>query len=952
MKVLFTDVETYSGTDLAKSGVYRYSESPDFGVLLFGYSVDGSAVRVIDLASGDTIPPEIREALTDANVTKWAHNAQFERVCLSRYLGKWLEPESWRCTMVWAAYMGLPLSLEGAGAVFGLEKQKLKEGKDLIRYFSVPCKPTKANGGRTRNLPADAPEKWERFKAYNARDVETEMAIADRLSRFPMPEDEWQHYVLDQKINDRGIRLDMALVKEAIRFDERSRAELTCAMRELTDLDNPNSVAQMKAWLSDHGMETDTLGKAAVKELLKTAPENLAEVLTVRQNLAKSSVKKYTAMENAVCSDGRARGLLQFYGANRTGRWCLTGDHEILTRHGWSRLDEWNGGDIACWNPNGEAISFQKCERVKFDYSGELYEYADKRIAQISTPDHKMYVKRRYGAPWQNDTVENMAQYRPSIPFTGFRSVNSNLEHNQLRVLIMVQADGHYAADGSIKLKFTKQRKIERCRTLLRKAELTYVESEQSANTKKAAMFTINARHVPLWLRLFRDKTFASWLFDESADVFFDELVHWDGYQSAPNSIQYCTCNKQNADMVQAFAHLSGRSALIRVRHRADEHPNWNDAYAVDIWLTPKNCHEVRVKPKVNHYSGKVYCAVTSTGYFLVRRNGRVWVTGNSGRLIQVQNLPQNHLPDLAQARSLVKSGDFDTLEALYDSVPAVLSELIRTAFVPKPGFKFIVADFGSIEARVIAWLAGEKWKMDVFAGDGKIYEATAARMFNVPIESVTKGSLLRQKAKQTELACGYGGSVGALKAMGALEMGVAEEELQPLVNAWRAANPKIVRLWWDVDKAATTAVRERTTTDTHGIRFECKSGMLFITLPSGRRLAYVKPKIGQNRFGGEAVTYEGVGATKKWERIESYGPKFVENIVQAISRDILCHAMRRLDSAGLSIVMHVHDEMVIEAPYGVLPEDICRYMAETPPWAEGLLLRADGFVCQFYKKD
>ncbi|MDT8900247.1 DNA polymerase [Anaeroselena agilis] len=644
MKNLSLDTETYSSADLAKCGVYKYAEAPNFEILLLGYAVDGGEVKVVDLASGEFLPEEIKEALTDEAVTKWAFNAQFERVCLSRHLGEWMEPDSWRCTMVWAAYMGLPLSLEGAGAALGLEKQKLKEGKELIRYFSVPCKPSKTNGGRTRNLLVDAPDKWEQFKAYNARDVETEASIQARLHKFPVPEDEWRNYVLDQKINDRGIRLDMDLVREAIHCNERARVELTNVMRELTDVENPNSVAQMKAWLTENGLETDTLDKAAVREMLKTAPEPLGQVLELRQSLAKSSVKKYTAMENAVCKDGRARGLLQFYGANRTGRWA--------------------------------------------------------------------------------------------------------------------------------------------------------------------------------------------------------------------------------------------------------------------------------------------------------------------GRLIQVQNLPQNHLPDLAQARNLVKAGDFAALDMLYGSAPEVLSELIRTAFIPKPGCQFIVADFSAIEARVIAWLAGEVWRNEVFATHGKIYEASASQMFHVPVEEITKGSPLRQKGKIAELALGYGGSVGALKAMGALDMGVAEEELQPLVTVWRAANPNIVRLWWDVDKAAMTAVRERTSATTHGIRFECKSGMMFITLPSGRRLAYVKPRIGQNRFGSETVTYEGVGSTKKWERIETYGPKLVENIVQAISRDILCYAMRRLDSTGFSIVMSVHDEVVLEAAQGVSLEDVCRTMAETPPWAEGLLLRADGFMSPFYKKD
>jgi len=644
MRTVSIDLETFSTIDLAKSGVYRYAESPDFEILLFGYSVDGGEVQVIDLASGERLPNEIGNALLDESIIKWAHNAQFERVCLSRYLGQWLKPDSWRCTMIWAATLGLPLSLEGVSLVTGAEKQKLTEGKDLIRYFSMPAKTSKANGQRIRNLPEHDPEKWERFKAYNARDVETEMAIQTKLTNFPVPEDEWKNYILDQEINDRGIRLDMTLVRQAISCDEQSRAELMRVMQELTALENPNSVAQMKSWLADHGLETDTLDKAAVKELLKTAPGNLGRVLELRQKLAKSSIKKYTAMANAVCSDGRARGLLQFYGANRTGRFA--------------------------------------------------------------------------------------------------------------------------------------------------------------------------------------------------------------------------------------------------------------------------------------------------------------------GRLIQVQNLPQNHLPDLEEARSLISSGQFDAVEMLYDSVPSVLSELIRTAFIPQAERKFIVADFSAIEARVIAWLARETWRNEVFATHGKIYEASAAQMFHVPIEEVTKGSPLRQKGKIAELALGYGGSVGALTAMGALEMGLPEEELQPLVTAWRKANPNIVRFWWDVDRAAKTAVKERTAAETHRIRFEYRSGMLFITLPSGRKLCYVKPRIELNRFGSEAVTYEGIGAAKKWERIESYGPKFVENIVQAASRDILCYAMHRLDARGYTIVMHVHDEVVIEALDQESVDDICAVMGETPPWAKGLQLRADGFECQFYKKD
>ena len=646
MQTLSIDLETYSDQPLAKTGVYRYVESPDFEILLFAYSVDGGSVQQIDLACGEKIPPAILAALEDDKVIKWAFNANFERICLSRFLGyptgDYLEPDSWRCSMVWAAYMGLPLSLEGAGAVLGLEKQKLAEGKDLIKYFCQPCAPTKSNGLRTRNLPKHAPDKWLTFKKYNIRDVETEMSIQARLLKYPVPDSVWEEYRLDQEINDRGVGLDMELVRQAIQMDGRSRSELTQAMKELTLLDNPNSVQQMKQWLADNGVETDTLGKKAVAELLKTAPQQLQKVLTLRQQLAKSSVKKYQAMETAVCADGRARGMFQFYGANRTGRWA--------------------------------------------------------------------------------------------------------------------------------------------------------------------------------------------------------------------------------------------------------------------------------------------------------------------GRIIQMQNLPQNHLDDLSEARGLVRAGGFDALEMLYEDVPDTLSQLIRTAFVPQEDRKFIVADFSAIEARVIAWLAGEKWRQDVFAQGKDIYCASASQMFGVPVEKHGVNGHLRQKGKIAELALGYGGSVGALKAMGALEMGLQEDELPALVSAWRQANPKIVQFWWAVDHAVMDAVTRKTTTKTHGIIFSARNGMLFITLPSGRSLAYVKPKIGENRFGGDCITYEGVGGTKKWERIDSYGPKFVENIVQATSRDILCYAMQTLRCC--SIVMHIHDEVVIEADRRMSLQAVCDQMGRTPPWAKGLRLRADGYETDFYKKD
>lgn len=646
MKTISIDIETYSGTDLNKCGVYKYTEDPDFEVLLFGYAVDGGEVHVVDLALGEKIPADIAASLTDENVLKFAFNANFERVCLSRHLGlptgKYLDPSSWRCTMVWAAYMGLPLSLQGVGAVLNLDKQKLTEGKELIKYFCSPCAPTKSNGGRTRNRPEDAPEKWSLFKSYNRRDVETEMVIQQKLTKFPVPEFVWDEYHLDQEINDRGVRLDIPLVDTAIRMDAASRQELMEDMRRITELENPNSVSQMRSWLADNGLETDSLGKKVVNEMLKTAPPELADALVLRQQLAKSSVKKYQAMQNAVCSDGRARGMFQFYGANRTGRWA--------------------------------------------------------------------------------------------------------------------------------------------------------------------------------------------------------------------------------------------------------------------------------------------------------------------GRLIQMQNLPQNHLSDLAEARGLVRSGNYEAVKMLYEDVPDTLSQLIRTAFIPREGAMFYVADFSAIEARVIAWFAGESWRQEVFAEGKDIYCASASQMFRVPVEKHGVNGHLRQKGKIAELALGYGGSVGALKAMGALEMGLTEEELQPLVQAWRAANPNIVKFWWDVDHAVLTAVRDKTTAETHGIRFLCRSGMLSILLPSGRMLNYVKPKIGENRFGGSCITYEGVGGTKKWERLESYGPKFVENIVQATARDILCYAMKTLHCC--SVTMHIHDELVIEADPRVSLDAICEQMGRTPPWANGLLLRADGYITEFYKKD
>ena len=660
MRTLSIDIETYSSADLAKVGVYKYSEAEDFEILLFGYSIDHGPVACVDLTSGEIIPEEILEALTDPTVIKWAFNCMFERICISTYLrqyyperfesysvkedtvGKYLDPSSWRCSMVWSAYRGLPLSLAQVGEVLGLEQQKMKEGKDLIRFFCTPCKPTKANPKRTRNLPSDAPSKWALFKAYNIRDVEVEVQIQERLSKYPVPEEVWTQYCLDQEINDRGIRVDRELVKNAILIDEHSHEKLIAQMVDITGLENPGSVQQLKGYLAENGVVTETLGKKAVAEMLETAPEEMKQVLRLRQQTAKSSIKKYQTMERAACSDDRIRGMFQFLGAPRTGRFA--------------------------------------------------------------------------------------------------------------------------------------------------------------------------------------------------------------------------------------------------------------------------------------------------------------------GRLVQLQNLKRNSMPDLAEARELVRSGNYAALEMLYDSVPEVLSELVRTALVPKPGYVFYVADFSAVEARCLSFLAKEQWRIDSFAANKDIYCESASKMFHCKVEKHGENAHLRQRGKISELALGYGGGTGALRAMGSAEMGLQDSELPELVSAWRSANPRIVDFWWAVDAAAMKAVRLKTTTETHGFRFIYRSGMLFITLPSGRTLSYVRPRIGTNQFGNDCVTYMGLDSTRHWSRIETYGPKICENITQAICRDILCYAMQTLQHCF--ICAHVHDELIIECREDVSLEVICEQMGRTPPWIPGLLLRADGYRCNFYQKD
>lgn len=955
MRRLGIDLETFSSVDIRTTGAYAYVNSSDFEILLFGYAFDDDPVQVVSLVEGEELPAHVVQALFSPDILKTAYNANFEMTCLKKYFNKPMVLNQWACTSVLALTLGLPGYLDGVTKALGFpeEKQKMLEGKRLITYFCKPCNPSKINGGRTRNLPEHDAEKWTRFKEYNAQDVVVEREVLKKCEKYRPNATEYALWQFDQKMNNAGVLLDIPFIENAIKLDGIAKEKATEELKGLTGLENPASVLQFKTWLENNlDTKLESIDKAHTAELLKNdLPAEVKKAIKLKQLISKTSVKKYTAMLNSVCDDGRIHGVLQFYGANRTGRWCLTGDHEVLTDKGWVRLDEWQGGPIACWSAQTELISFQTAKNLSFPYSGKMYKIECQRCEQISTPDHKMPYMNKDGF-WAVDTVENVAGKRFIMPFYGRRVVDSAKDNVELRVLLMTQADGHYT-DEALRYHFRKARKIERCKSLLRKAGIAHCIQNNGDGT---VVITIKGRDLPLWLRTFKDKTFGTWLLDESADIVFDELAFWDGYHCGPNSIQYTTTNKQNADIIQALACLSGRSATIIVKSRKDEHPNWNDAYVVNIWLNPGKGTAIRREyVSTLDYVGNVYCAETKTGFFVVRRNGKVWITGNSGRVVQLQNLPQNHLEDLDEARQLVRVGDHDMVEMLYGNVPNVLSQLIRTALVASQGSRFIVADFSAIEARVIAWLADENWRQEVFAAGGDIYCASASQMFKVPVEKHGVNSHLRQKGKVAELALGYGGSSGALIAMGALNQGVLEEELPELVRAWRAASPNIVKFWNEVDELSKKAVINKTTcTYKHGLAFCYERGMLFIRLPSGRRIAYVRPRMGTNRFGSESITYEGMNQeTKKWVRLETYGAKLVENIVQATARDCLASAMLRLDAANYKILFHVHDEVIIEAPYGFgSVDDAIRIMSVNEPWNKGLILTADGYETEYYRKD
>lgn len=951
--LLSIDIETYSATDLSKAGVYKYAEDPSFEILLLGFALDNQPVRVIDLTERE-LPAWMDEALTDPEIIKCAWNANFERTCLAKAVGVPMPPEQWEDTMITAAELGLPLSLAAAGSVLGLpeDKQKMNEGRNLIQYFSKPCKPTKSNGQRTRNLPEHAPERWALYKEYNARDVETEREIRRKLQMHTIDRSEHPLWCIDQRINDRGVQLDRRFAENAAEVDRQIKEALKAEAKQISKLDNPNSVAQIKKWIqTETGLTVPSLDKRSIGAVMDQLQEHpsIVRFLQIRSRLSMTSTAKYNRMLECVNSDDRIRGLSQFYGASRTGRWCLTGDHEVLTPDGWIRLDAFAGTikEILCWNAKTEILSFQKAKGVQFDYKGEMYCYEQQRVSQIATPDHRMPVLGKDGT-WTEKTVGEIGEHQTKIAFTGRRLQQPRAHASaELRILIMTQADGHYTSDGALRFHFSKERKKERCEKLLHDCEIPHTYKNNADGT---STITIKPAYIPIWLRTFKSKTFGFWLLDEPADVVFDELAFWDGYAASKNSMQYTTTNRQNADVVQACALCAGYSATLLEKKRSQD--GWSTAYYVNIWRNPGQGTGLR-KDQISRvaHDGPVYCAETPTGFFAVRRNGKVWITGNSGRNVQMQNLKQNKMPDadLDIARGLVRDGDAETLGLLYDPAQA-LSELIRTSFVPRNGCKFIVSDFSAIEARVLAWLAGEAWRLEVFNTHGKIYEASAEQMFRLPPGSVKKGDPMRQKGKIAELALGYGGSVGALKAMGALEMGLQENELKPLVDSWRAANRQITKLWWDVDAAAKRCIKTGHVQRVRpGLQMR-KDGMLLrIQLPSGREISYVRPRVNEE----DQIVYEGQIQAGGWGQIETYGPKLVENIIQATSRDALAESMRRLDAAEIPVVFHVHDEVICEVPEGSCTAgDIATLMGRPISWAKDLPMKADAYEASYYKKD
>lgn len=948
-------METFSDVDLSKCGVYKYCSSPAFEILLFGYSVDGGDVHVVDLACGEKVPADTLAALEDESVMKWAYNAQFERICLSRFLGlpagSYLDPSSWHCSMVWAATLGLPMSLENVGAVLGLEKQKLTEGKDLIRYFCVPCKPTKANGGRLRNLPEHDREKWTRFKAYNLRDVEGEMQIQQRLAKFPVPDFVWEEYRQDQEINDRGIGVDMDMVRQAIAMDGRSKAELSAAMRELTELENPNSVQQMKQWLADNGLETDSLDKKAVAGLLKEAPEPLKTVLTLRQQLAKSSVKKYQAMQNAVCADSRAHGMFRFYGANRTGRYSgkiiqlqnlpqnhipdlaqarelvKCGDYDALSvlyedipdtlsqliRTAFVPQDgrKFIVADFSAIEARVIAwIAGERWRLKVFEDGGDIYCASASQMFHV--PVEKHGVNGHLRQKGKQAELACIAEGEPVLTNMGLVPIEKITKSH-----LLWDGENWVSHDGVV---FKGEREVIDYEGLRATADhLVWVEGQpepvQFGFAASCGAHLIQTGNGGRAVRLGRDYQCRKTLEQIHEPLLCaDKMQRLRKYSMAEQKQSYKRKIERLPAMFPATADsfMAGQTADgSKTKMRKSERPGISQ-----LW-----CKRNKILFS-ERYRGR---ALSAVGIWHARQG-----TGDR---------QERHQRELCQGESQVYNSCRQSGKQEEYSPDGVRTEIL--ALLPECGGEETVS--GHEPERDNSGCTGcsflQTEKLEGHQCKARLYDIRNAGPHH---RFTVSGKLVHN--------CGYGGSSGALKAMGALEAGMLEEELQPLVDSWRAANPNIVQFWWDVDHAVKECVKKRVPTETHGIRFSYQSGMLFITLFSGRRLAYVKPRIGENRFGGESVTYMGVGSTKKWERLESYGPKFVENIVQATARDILCYAMQTLKNCA--IVAHVHDEIIIEADKRMSVEAVCEQMGRTPLWAKGLLLRADGYSCSFYQKD
>lgn len=994
--ILWLDLETYSDIDI-KNGAYRYAEGAE--VILFSYAIDDAPARVVDVAHGEKYPQAVVDAFNNPDCILIAHNAQFDRTVLKKFIPAVAPPRRWKDSMIKAYSLSLPGSLAALCEYCGLpvDKAKDKEGGMLVRKFCIPQRVRcMFPGDNLRYLPPANDADWQKFINYARLDVEAMREVWKRLPGWNDTPAFWAEWHIDQDINDRGMQIDIELARCAIEASAEASEKSNATVRKVTK-GAVNTAGQRNAlmdFMAALGYSTDDLRKTTLEHALEdpALPDEARELILARLQAAKASVKKYDALIRSTCADGRLRGCLLFCGAQKTGRWCLTGDHEVLTPDGWARLDEWEGGEIACWNPQSEAISFKHAGRVAFEYSGKMFESTSKRCTQVCTPDHRMPYLNKKGF-WDCDIMENLAPRRFEMPYTGFRAVSANTDSAELRVLIMTQADGHYTQDGAVRYHFKKARKIERCKMLLRRAGIVFCVRDNADNS---TLIEIKARHVPLWLRMFENKTFGGWLLNESPDVVFDELLHWDSYQCGPHSIQYSSTNKRNVDLIQALAHLSGRAATLLDRKARKE--NWNTCYMLNIWLSPGGRHQMRREyTREIEFSGRVYCATTETGFFMVRRCGVVWITGNSGRLFQPQNLPRGTLTP-AQVDIAIDAIKHGAASVLYDDVNSVVSSCLRGSIIAPPGKKLVVADLSNIEGRVLAWLAGEHWKLDAFRaydrGEGvDLYKATYARTFGVKPEDVTKKQ--RQIGKVLELAMGYMGGVGSFMAFAtaygvdlkdlaehtyqALDKAVlfaAHDQwdffvrhdmtngldewtwtaLNAIKNAWRDAHPAIRNFWNETELRAGAAFEAQRYTGAgyYPCAFANTKFGLACRLPSGRVMAYPRAEPAAEGERCLFKYYAPLKVRKGFAMSKTHAGKIVENITQATARDVLAANLASVEAAGYKIILSVHDELITETPdtpeYNA--ETLAGLMATPPEWAKDLPLAAAGFEAYRYKKD